>query len=77
MNDSGATVQSNRLGALAPRLFLLGGGEYFGITIQDVSGSWREFRAALEYYPVPYLGVGAAYRYGRNSSESCLVSGGW
>lgn len=51
--------------ALAPRLFLLGGGEYFGITIQDVSGSWRELRAALEYYPLPHLGVGAAYRYVR------------
>ncbi len=51
--------------ALAPRLFLLGGGEYFGIAIQDVSGSWREFRAALEYYPVPHLGIGTAYRYVR------------
>lgn len=51
--------------AVAPRLFLIAGGEYFGVSIQDVSGSWREFRGAIEYFPIPNVGIGAAYRYVR------------
>lgn len=51
--------------ALAPGLFLLGGGEYFALEIEGMSGSWRELRGALEYFPVRHLGVGAAYRYVR------------
>jgi len=48
--------------ALAPGLFLQGGGEYFGINFQGVDGSWKELRAAVEYFPVRYAGLGFAYR---------------
>ncbi len=49
--------------ALAPRLFVLGGGEYFGLSFDQVDGSWREFRAAVEFYPVRNVGAGVAYRH--------------
>ena len=48
--------------AVAPRLFVVGGFEYFGITVSDVHGSWYEVRAALEYYPHRHFGLGAGYR---------------
>jgi len=47
---------------IVPRLFLLGGFEYFTITVSGVHGSWSEFRTALEYFPHPHLGFGAGYR---------------
>ncbi len=49
--------------ALAPGLFLQGGGEYFAIDFQGVDGSWRELRTALEYFPVRYAGIGVGYRH--------------
>jgi hypothetical protein len=48
--------------ALAPGLFLLGGFEYFGLNVEGVDGAWSELRAAIEFYPVRNLGVGAGYR---------------
>jgi hypothetical protein len=49
--------------APAKRLYAQAGFEYFGLRIQDVDGSWYELRAALEYFPLRYIGVGAAYRW--------------
>jgi hypothetical protein len=49
--------------APARRVYAQAGFEYFGLSIQDVDGSWYEFRAALEYFPLRYVGVGAAYRW--------------
>ncbi len=49
--------------APAQRVYAQAGFEYFGLSIQDMDGSWYEFRAALEYFPLRYVGVGAAYRW--------------
>ena len=49
--------------AVAPRVFLIAGAEYFSLSIEDVSGSWREFRAGLEVFTIRNVGLGAAYRY--------------
>lgn len=49
--------------APAPRTYLQVGLEYFGLSVQDVDGSWYELRAALEYFPLRYIGIGAAYRW--------------
>jgi hypothetical protein len=49
--------------AVAPRVFLIGGVEYFGLSIQDVSGSWSEFRGGVEVFPLRNVGLGAAYRH--------------
>jgi hypothetical protein len=48
--------------ALAEKLFLDGGVEYFTITIGGISGNWSEFRGGVRYYFLPNLGVGAGYR---------------
>jgi hypothetical protein len=48
--------------ALAEKLFLDGGVEYFSITIGGISGNWSEFRGGVRYYFLPNLGVGAGYR---------------
>ena len=48
--------------ALAPRVFLVGGFEYFALSIEDVDGNWSELRGAVEYYPHRNVGVGAGYR---------------
>lgn len=47
---------------IVPRLFFLGGFEYFSITVSGIHGSWSEFRAALEYFPLEHFGIGAGYR---------------
>ncbi len=49
--------------APAPRIYLQGGVEYFGLKVQGVDGSWLELRASLEYFPVDHVGVGGGYRY--------------
>lgn len=48
--------------ALAPRVFLTAGVKYFAIRVEDVEGSWREVRAALEYSPLTRLGLGVGFR---------------
>lgn len=48
--------------ALAPRLFLLGGVEYFALSVEGVDGSWSEIRGAVEYWPHRHVGVGVGYR---------------
>lgn len=49
--------------AIAPRLFLIGGVEYFALSISDVNGSWSEFRGGIEFFPVRNIGIGGAYRH--------------
>lgn len=49
--------------ALAPGLFLLAGAELFSLSIEDVDGTWSEFRGGLEYFPLRNVGIGAVYRY--------------
>lgn len=49
--------------APAKRVYAQVGFEYFGLSIQDVSGSWYEFRGAVEYFPLRHIGIGAAYRW--------------
>ena len=48
--------------AIAPKLFLDGGVEFFTISIGGISGDWSEFRGGVKYYFLPNLGVGAGYR---------------
>ncbi|MDH3734144.1 MAG: YfaZ family protein [Gemmatimonadota bacterium] len=48
--------------AIARKLILNGGVEYFGITISGITGSWSEFRGGIEYYFLRNLAVGAGYR---------------
>ena len=49
--------------ALGRGLFLTGGARYFALEIDDVEGTWREFRSAVEFFPLKSLGVGLGYRY--------------
>lgn len=48
--------------AIARKLYLVGGIEYFGISIGSISGSWSEFRAGVEYFFLPNVGLGGGYR---------------
>ena len=48
--------------ALAPRVFLVGGGDYFRLSLDQVDGSWSEFRGGLEVFLNRNVGVGAVYR---------------
>lgn len=43
--------------------FLTGGAKYFALEIDGVKGSWREFRAAVEYFPLKRFGVGVGHRF--------------
>lgn len=38
--------------------FLTGGARYFALEIDDVEGTWRELRGAVEYFPVRRFGFG-------------------
>lgn len=55
-------VGTDVVGALIPGLFLTAGVKYFALEVSGVRGEWREFRGALEYFPLANVGVGAGYR---------------
>lgn len=44
-------------------LFLTGGARYFALEIDDIEGSWREFRSAVEFFPLKRFGVGLGHRF--------------
>lgn len=48
---------------LGKGFFLTGGARYFALEIDGVEGSWREFRAAVEYFPLRRFGVGFGHRF--------------
>lgn len=43
--------------------FLTGGAKYFALEIDGVEGTWREFRTAVEYFPLKRFGVGIGHRF--------------
>lgn len=43
--------------------FLTGGAKYFAVEIDGVEGAWREFRTAVEYFPVRRFGFGFGHRF--------------
>ena len=49
--------------ALAPRVFLLGGVDYFALRFEGVDGSWSELKGGIEVLAMRNLGAGLAYRY--------------
>jgi hypothetical protein len=56
----------------APRLVLKGGFQLLGIKIGDattVDGSWREYRARLEWMPLKNVGLGVGYLYNDISAD--------
>lgn len=54
---------------LAPRLYGTGGVKYFAIEVDGIEGSWREFRASLEYFPLAHVGLGAGWRFIRLEAD--------
>lgn len=48
---------------LGKGFFLTGGARYFALEIDGVEGSWREFRSAVEYFPLRRFGVGFGHRF--------------
>lgn len=49
--------------------FLTGGAKYFALEIDGVEGSWREFRTAVEYFPLKRFGVGFGHRFIRLEAD--------
>lgn len=49
--------------AVAPKVFIVGGIEYFALSIEQVDGSWSEFRGGIEFFPYRNFGVGVVYRH--------------
>lgn len=54
---------------LGKGFFLTGGAKYFALEIDGVEGSWREFRTAVEYFPLKRFGVGVGHRFIRLEAD--------
>lgn len=48
--------------AVGSHLLVTGGVKYFAVRVDDIAGSWREIRGAVEYFPVTRLGIGVGFR---------------
>jgi len=47
---------------IAPKVFLVGGADYFRLSVDQVDGSWSEYRGGVEVFLSRNVGVGGVYR---------------